>query len=252
MPDTLTLRLFDGELQAPQTVSADGTVTYRLDGVHMHGTITFTPHLRAGQAVPDRLVIRCGAGQHLLADRLHDLPVVNGVTLVGGADQLDLTDHNWAERLQLTPRDAVSSVLAVQAVWYAREVCRHLAAHYRRLDIPSLHAAAARHSAGRRLADCVHQQIRPAHALWTEVGGELAAAQQLAAELQHLSALRLLPTPTCSRAEALDGVYISSDDDGDWLTCPRCDQPTAPITPGAGLTGLLAWHAEHRCPPRTP
>ncbi|GAB1690713.1 hypothetical protein [Krasilnikovia sp. M28-CT-15] len=96
----------------------------------------------------------------------------------------------------------------------------------------------------------VHARLLPDTATVAEAHDDLTAAWRVADELQQLSPLQLLPTEeACAcrgRPVCVDpDTYVSSDDDGDWLTCPDCHQPTVMITPGAGITGLLAAHADH-------
>jgi hypothetical protein len=257
VPDTSTFTILGGLVAVTQNVRAGGCVTYRISGGHARGTVTFVPHVRDDQPVPDRMVVRFGAGEHLLATRLDDLPVVAGVTLIGGADGVDLDEPGWTQALILSPRDPGScpAPALAAAVRSARTVCRKLASWYRRLDRDALMLAAAKRSAGPRLARCLHQRILPGLVVRDEDLQELAAAQRLAGTLQQLSPLRLLPgTPIQAGRPEIGGIdpdiYISSDDDGDWLTCPACEGPTVMIRPGAKMGGLLAEHAEHRCPAR--
>ena len=253
MTATSTFEILHGSLTARQTVRSGGTVAYRLDGATASGTITFAPDVRDDQPIPNRLVIRFGDGDHLLATHLHDLPIVHGVTLIGGGDRINLDLPGWTRQLILSPRDpdTCPAPEAAAVARYAHTICVELAVRYRQLDRDALLLAAAKRTAGRRLARCLHQQILPGLALLAEEHQQLATAHQLAGRLQQLSPLRLLPTSRPSRvtvpAEA--HVYISSDDDGDWLTCPACTRPTVMITSGASLGGLLSDHAEHRCPP---
>lgn len=248
-----TFEILAGQLTVRQTVRTGGTVAYRLDGATASGTIRFVPDVRDDQPIPTRLVVRFGDGDHLLASDLHDLPVVAGVTLIGGGDRIDLDLPAWTRQLILAPRDPDNHTAEESAAVarYAQTVCVELAARYLHLDRDALMLAAAKRTAGRRLARCLHQRILPGLALLTEEQGELAAAQRLTGRLQQLSPLRLLPSSALARVTvpADPDIYVSSDDDGDWLTCPTCAQPTVMITPGAGLGGLLAAHAEHRCSP---
>lgn len=250
-----TFTILDGRLAVRQSVRSGGTVAYRFEGATASGTITFAPDIRDDQPIPDRLVIRFGDGDHLFAAQLHDLPIVQGVTLIGGGDRINLDLPGWTRQIILSPRDpdACPASDAAAVARYAHTICEELAVRYEHLNGGALLLAAAKRTASRRLARCLHQQILPGLALVTEEHPKLVAAQRLAARLQQLSPLPLLatsapaPAPVTVPAEA--DVYVSSDDDGDWLTCPICDRPTVMITPGASLGGLLAAHTEHRCPP---
>lgn len=255
MTSTSTFEILRGQLTVRQTVRSSGTVAYRLHGATASGTITFVPDVRDDQPIPSRLVVRFGDGDRLLATHLHDLPVVAGVTLVGGGDRINLDLPGWTRQLILAPHDPDNHTAeeAAAVARRAQTVCVELAARYRHLDRDALMLAAAKRTAGRRLARCLHQKILPGLALLAEEQQELVAAQRLAGQLQQLSSLRLLPASGTDAGRvtvpADPDIYVSSDDDGDWLICPACAQPTVMITPGAGLGGLLAAHAEHRCPP---
>jgi hypothetical protein len=250
---TSTFEILDGRLAVRQTVRSGGTVAYRLEGATASGTITFAPDVRDDQPIPNRLVIQFGDGEHLLATQLHDLPIVHDATLIGGGDRINLDLPGWTRQLILSPHDPETCPAADTAAIarYAHTICVELAVRYRQLDRDALMIAAAKRTAGRRLARCLHQQILPGLALRADEERQLTAAQRLADRLQQLSPLRLLPTsrPGQVTVPAEADVYVSSDDDGDWLTCPACTRPTVMITSGASLGGLLADHAEHRCPP---
>lgn len=253
MTATSTFQILNGKLTVRQTVRSGGTVAYRLEGATASGTITFAPDIRDELPIPTRLVIRFGDGDHLLATHLHDLPIVHDVTLIGGGDRINLDRPGWTRQLILKPRDPDTCPApdAAAIARYAHTICVELAVRYRQLDRDALMLAAAKRTAGPRLARCLHQQILPGLALRADEERQLAAAQQLADQLQQLSPLRLLPVGRPGRVTvpADADIYISSDDDGDWLTCPACTRPTVMITSGASLGRLLADHAEHRCPP---
>jgi hypothetical protein len=120
---------------------------------------------------------------------------------------------------------------------------------YQSQDRAPLMLAAARQTALQRLRVCAHRSLIPHWRIQQDAHRELTEAQRLAEQLQALSPLPLLhsPSPCRRRVHADPDVYVSADDDGDWLTCPRCDTPTVLISPGAGLGGLLHAHAQHRC-----
>jgi hypothetical protein len=226
-------------------------VAYRLSSTRMSGTVVFAPHVRDDQPVPDRVAIRFGDGEHLLATHLSDPPTVDGVTLIGGGDRIDLDEPGWTRRVRVAPRDpaACRGHQADSVIGYALQVCLHLAARYRTLDLAQLALAAARTSADRRLRRWAHRHILPTSRLLAEYHDDFAMAWPLAEQLQQLSPLRLLPvTSHPCRCRTARDPYISTDDDGDWLTCPACDQPTVMIRPGDRLADLLAEHAKHHCP----
>ncbi|GIE90496.1 hypothetical protein [Actinoplanes regularis] len=239
----------DGNLSARQTVRDSGAVAYQLTGV-MRGTIVFFPHVRDHEAIPGRVAIRFGDGDHLLATHLQNLPTIGDLALIGGGSHLNLDAPGWTRQLILKTQDPGREAESVAAIGYAEQVCQWLADRYRQLDRDKLRLAAARRTANQRLARCVHQRILSNLAERAEYDRELTADWTLAEQLQRLSPLRLLPTPVrpC-RCYAFADVYVSSDDDGDWLTCPACDKPTVMIRTGDGLGGLLTQHTEHRCPP---
>ena len=254
MPQT-TLDVFAG-LRATETIRRGGAVAYRLSGTRMSGTIVFLPDVRDDQAVPDRVAVRFGDGDHPLATHLHDLPAVGDVTLIGGGDRIVLDEPGWTSRLALAPRDPATcpAPRSTPAIAYAKQVCQRLADRYRQLDRDALMLAAASRTANRRLARWVHRQVLPDLAMAAECQEELAGAWPLAEQLQQLSPLRLLPagrsgcacrgTSTCLDPD----TYLSRTPGGYWLTCPRCHEGTIRITDGTPLVRLLAGHAEHACP----
>ena len=70
--------------------------------------------------------------------------------------------------------------------------------------------------------------------------------------LTPLTPLTALPGRPCSNCRPTStgvdqGIYVSNTSDGLRLTCPACHRPTAPITAGAVLAGLLAEHHGHTC-----
>ncbi|MFK3983081.1 hypothetical protein ACI2K4_22225 [Micromonospora sp. NPDC050397] len=245
------------------TVTADvrttGVVCYQVTGPHLRGSIAFKPDVRDDQAVPDRIIIQLGDGDHLFAHYQDDLPVVHGITARGGA-VVNLDDPTWQHHLDLLRvpdqtkrnRPATTAKLPERSRRYLLTVISTLADSYRRLDVKELMHAAARTTANARLKRWTHGQILLNHHLLTEVRKDLTAAYSLADQLQALSPLKLHPTTAASRCPeslpfAHPDTYISADDDGDWLTCHACDTPTVMITPGDGLAGLLSAHAAHDC-----
>ncbi|MFI5496628.1 hypothetical protein [Actinoplanes sp. NPDC051859] len=249
---THTFELLNGTVTAAATIRRSGTVIYRLAG-RATGSVAFLPDVLDDQPIPDRLIIRCGDGDHLFAARLRDLPNFGEATLIGGGDGIDLAQPNWFQQLWFQPHPgATPAYRSAAAIAYARVVIQALAAHYRTLNRAPLMLAAARRTADRRLARTFHTQIRPANRMFTEDRAALSAMWATADGLQQLSPLRLLPSSPardCGATISADpDVYVTSDDDGDWLTCPACDQPTVTITAGAALGGLLAAHADHACP----
>lgn len=244
-----------GRIRVTEQVRPTGAVAYQITGPDPHGSIVLKPDVADDQAVPDRLVVQLGDGEHLLATHLSDLPTVHGVPLIGGGHDIDLDDPCWPHRLRIRPlhaTDPTESTGLTAAVGCVVAVCGLLAERYRRLDTAALMSAAARSTAAARLRRVVHQRILPLRRLLVEARADLAAAWSLAEALQQLSPLALLDQPA-EWAGRLPGVdpetYISADDDGDWLTCPRCQQPTVMIAPGDSLAGLLTAHAAHTCPP---
>lgn len=262
---TVTLSVHDlpghGRITVTEHVRPCGAVAYRVAGPRVRGTFTFRPDVRDEQAVPDRIVVQAGdAEDQLLAHLATDLPVVDGITLIGGGDRINLDTDDRPHRLRLrfvpatTAAPHPSAARLDAARRYAMAVVTVLADRFRRLDRPALMRAAAVRTAGRRLARWVHHQVLPGWYLLAETGEELAAAYPLVDELQRLSVLPLLPTaaacPCAGRLPCADPeTYVSADDAGDWLTCPRCHQPTVMIAPGDSLAALLSAHAAHACPP---
>jgi hypothetical protein len=259
MTETMHALAGYGLLTVATDVRSTGVVCYRVTGPHLHGSIAFKPNVLDDQAVPDRIIIQLGDGDHLVADYQDDLPVVHGITAKGGA-VVDLDDPTWQHRLDLLRvgdrakrnRPATTVELPERSRRYLLAVIGTLADSYRRLDTKELMRAAARLTANARLKRCVHGQILLNHHLLTEVRRDLATAYSLADQLQALSPLNLQPTsavPRCSPSLpfAHPGTYISADDDGDWLTCHACDTRTVMIAPGDELAGLLTAHAAHTC-----
>lgn len=252
-PATRTLRI----LGVTQTVRADGTVAFTLASRRMRGTIVFAPDVHDDQPVPDRLVVRFGDGDHLLATALRDLPVIDGVTWVGGADGIDLDRPGWTRRLLLAhDRIDLSCRRAASAKAHARLLCARLGRAYCGLDRDALMLAAARHTATARLARCVHQQILPSQRMLAEDQHDLERAWAVAQQLQHLSPLPVLPARPGHLSHPASpghgpGGYVSHTRGGLWLTCTACDQPTVPVGAGAVLADLLAAHRQHTCPAAT-
>ncbi|MEU8331683.1 hypothetical protein [Micromonospora sp. NPDC048839] len=243
-----------GSVRVTEERRPSGVVAYRVSGVELYGTVLFKPDVLDQQLVPDRIIVQLGDGEHLLATHLTNLLVVRGITLVGGGDAIDLDTTSWPLRLRLALLKAADRATAGGAAAARRAValCQVLAARYRRLDRLALMRAAARHTAGARLKRWVHQQILVPHQMNCGTSEELAAAYPIAEALQQWSPLPLLPTPpACACAGALPCVspdtYVTADDEGDWLTCPTCDQKTVMVTPGASVAGLLGDHAAHTC-----
>jgi hypothetical protein len=233
-----------------QSVRDDGSVAFTLASTRIRGTIVFVPDVRDHEAVPDRLVVRFGDGGHPLASALRDLPVIDTVTWVGGAEGIDLDKQGWTRQLLLAhDRIDLSSRRAASAKGHARLVCARLGRAYQRLDRDALMLAAARHTAPRRLARWVHQQILPGYRTLAADQHALARAWTVAEQLQQLSPLPVLPHRPDRTASAVGGpsTYISGGRGGLWLTCPRCHQPTAPLRAGAVLADLLAADRQHTC-----
>lgn len=257
MPATHTFRVLGGEAGVTQTVRADGSVTFTLASPRMRGTIVFAPDVRDDQPVPDRLVVRFGDGDNLLAAALRDLPVIDGVTWAGGAEGIDLDRPGWTRQLLLAhDRIDLPSRRARSAKDHARLVCARLGRAYQALDRDALMLAAARHTAPRRLARWVHQQILPNQRMLTDDQHELARAWAVAQQLQQLTSLPALPTrpgrASNRRGGADPHAYVCGDRDALWLACPACDQPTVLISAGAVLANLLAAHRQHTCPAAPP
>ncbi|WP_328654434.1 hypothetical protein OG598_11740 [Micromonospora sp. NBC_00330] len=232
-----------------------GVVAYRVSAAELFGTIVLKPDVLDQQLVPDRVIMQLGDGEHVLATHVTNLLVVRGVTLVGGGDAIDLDTTSWPLRLRLAPLKAADRATAggAAAVRRAVALCQLLASRYRRLD----RLALMRDTAGPRLKRWVHQQILIPHQMHCDTSEELAAAYPIAEALQQWSPLPLLPTPpACACAGELPCVspdtYVTADDEGDWLTCPTCDQKTVMVTPGTSVAGLLAEHAAHTCRPDLP
>ncbi|KAB1943414.1 hypothetical protein F8271_09980 [Micromonospora sp. ALFpr18c] len=236
-----------------------GVIAYRVSAAELFGTVVFKPDVLDQQLVPDRVIVQLGDGEHVLATHVTNLLVVRGITLVGGGDAIDLDTTSWPLRLRLTPLKAADRATAggAAAVRRAVALCQLLASRYRSLDRLALMRAAAQHTAGPRLKRWVHQQILIPPQMHSGTGEELAAAYRFAEALQQWSPLPLLPTPpACACAGALPCVspdtYVTADDEGDWLTCPTCDQKTVMVTPGTSVGALLGDHAAHTCRPDLP
>lgn len=56
-----------GRISIVEQRRPNGVLAYRVTGAAPHGTVAFKPDVRDEQPVPDRVVVRLGDGEHLLA-----------------------------------------------------------------------------------------------------------------------------------------------------------------------------------------
>ncbi|MHC3392287.1 hypothetical protein ACLQ2E_22910 [Streptomyces lavendulocolor] len=133
-----------------------GTVTYRVDGPRLAGSVVIGPYRHSTDLVPTGVSVQYGTGAD---DDRSDEPVVNGIRLRGGWDHSSPTPITPSSPATL-PRASRADPAATQPVpvttnhrWWA--VVRALATHYtQRPDIALLrHAAAYTRAADRSHAE---------------------------------------------------------------------------------------------------
>lgn len=164
-----------------------GTVTYRVDGPRLAGSVVIGPYRHSTDPVPTGVSVQYGTGG--ASDR-SDEPVVNGIRLRGGWDHDSTTPITPSSPATL-PRPSRADPAATQPVptatyhrWWA--VVRVLAAHYsQRPDIALLRLAAA-HA---RAADRRHAEQQNLAKLWAKQDKLTITAAALRRRLNDATAL---------------------------------------------------------------
>ncbi|WP_020525186.1 hypothetical protein [Catelliglobosispora koreensis] len=246
-----TLRLRSRTVTITPEHRPGGTMLYRLAGPSVTGVVSVEPWATDTQAVPDRWAVNLGTGSPL-ANHRDDLPVIDTVTLYGGGGPLQLSHSGFWARLRIYVKQGGAAMHTSPQLLDAKRtlfaVLKHIGEMHCQHDPQPLLHEAARHNIMRRLARAGHNLLAT-YRLYAETRDELATRTALVRDLQALSPLRLLHTPPARWHGCVDpDVYLRADDNGDWLTCPACEQPITRLEGGDRLGSLLQAVTGHRCP----